>query len=77
MLQKWSSAMKLLSKKAVCAKVGFSPAHLARLEYDAEYAHLGFPKRVRIGFRVFWVESEIDDWIRKQIARRDAHTGSS
>lgn len=68
--------MRLLSKKEVREKVGFSPAHIARMETEPEYAHLGFPKRVRIGFRVFWVELEIEDWIRQRIAIRDAHTGS-
>jgi predicted DNA-binding transcriptional regulator AlpA len=64
--------MRLLSKKEVRDKVGFSFAHLARLENQPEYAHLGFPKRVPIGFRVFWVDEEIEDFIRRMIAVRDA-----
>jgi predicted DNA-binding transcriptional regulator AlpA len=42
------------------------------MENEPEYAHLGFPKRVQIGFRVFWVEEEIHAWVAAQIAKRDA-----
>jgi len=54
---------RFLSKKQVKAIVGFSLAHIDRMEHDSEYSHLGFPKRIKIGFRVFWVESEIYDWV--------------
>lgn len=63
---------KLLSKKQVREIVGFGFAHIDRMENDPAYAHLEFPKRVRIGFRVFWVEVEIYDWVAAQIAKRDA-----
>ena len=63
---------RLLSKKQVREIVGFSFAHIDRMENDPAYAHLGFPKRVQIGFRVFWVEAEIRDWVAAQIAKRDA-----
>ena len=63
---------RLLSKKQVREIVGFSFAHIDRMERDPAYAHLGFPKRVQIGFRVFWVADEIYDWVAAQIATRDA-----
>lgn len=63
---------RLLSKKQVKEIVGFSHAHIDRMETDKEYAHYGFPKRIRIGFRVFWVEVEVYDWVAGQIAKRDA-----
>lgn len=63
---------KLLTKKHVRELIGFGFAHIDRMENDAEYAHLEFPKRVRIGFRVFWVETEIQSWIANRIAERDA-----
>ena len=63
---------KLLSKKQVREIVGFSFAHIDRMESDTAYAHLDFPKRVQIGFRVFWVEDEIHNWVAAQIAKRDA-----
>jgi prophage regulatory protein len=64
--------MKLLSKKAVREKVGVSFAQIDRWEKDAEYAHLEFPARTRIGFKVFWSDEEIDDFIRRQLERREA-----
>jgi predicted DNA-binding transcriptional regulator AlpA len=30
-----------------------------------------FCKRIRIGFRVFWAESEVQSWIAARIAERD------
>ena len=59
--------MKLLTKKAVRDKIGFSFAHIDRLEAADQ-----LPKRVKVGFRVFWLESEIDDWIKDRLAERDA-----
>ena len=58
--------MKLLPKKAVCEKIGFSFAHIDRLEDAGK-----LPKRIKVGFRVFWLDSEIDDWIKERIAERD------
>ena len=63
---------RLISKKQVKEIVGFGLAHIDRMENDPAYTHLGFPKRVRIGFRVFWVEEEVYAWVAKQIAKRDA-----
>ena len=63
---------RLLSKKQVKDIVGFSFAHIDRMENDQAYAHLEFPKRVPVGFRVFWVEEEIQSWVALQIAKRDA-----
>ena len=62
---------KLLTKKQVKALIGFGFAHIDRMENEPEYAYLVFPKRVRIGHRVFWVESEIQSWIADRIAERD------
>lgn len=62
--------MKLLTMKQVCAKVGFSRAHINRFRSDPEYAFVGFPRPVRIGLKVLWSEDEVDDWIHKQLAKR-------
>jgi len=60
--------MKLLTKKQVREMVSYSFAHIDRLEKDGK-----FPRRVRLGqMRVVWVESEIEEWIKAQIAKRDA-----
>lgn len=63
---------RLLSMKKVRETVGFSFAHIDHMENEPEYAQLDFPKRVQIGFRVFWFESEIHNWVVAQIAKRDA-----
>ena len=61
--------MKMLSKKEVCDRVGISRAEIhRRLEKGT------FPIPVKDGpyhnSRVFWLEHEIDDYIRKLFARR-------
>ena len=56
---------RLLTKKQVRELVGFSPAHIDRLEDQ-----MRFPRRVRIGFRVFWVYTEVQQWIANRIAER-------
>jgi prophage regulatory protein len=66
------TAMRLLSKKAVREKVLYSPAHIARLEAAGK-----FPKRVQLGpGRVGWVDEEVESWLRKRVAERDAITVS-
>jgi prophage regulatory protein len=63
---------RLLTKAQVKQLVTYSFAHTARLEADGK-----FPKRVRLGTgRVAYVENEIQDWIARRIAERDATTGS-
>lgn len=62
----------LLSKKQVKEIVGFGLTHIDRMVHDPEYAHFGFPRPVKIGFRVFFVASEIHAWVAAQIAKRDA-----
>lgn len=61
--------IRFLSKKDVRQKIGLSHASIDRMEAGGQ-----FPKRVSIGFRVFWVESEIDDWMKARIAKRDRPT---
>ena len=63
---------KLLSKKQVRERVGFSFAHIQRMTSDPEYARFRFPRPCHIGFRVFWVEQEIEDWLQTQLAKRTA-----
>lgn len=64
------SVMRLLTMKQVCERVGFCRTHVNRFRTDEAYSHLGFPKPVRIGFKVLWSEGEIDDWITAQLAKR-------
>lgn len=62
---------KLISKKQVRELVSVSATQIDRWENDKEYAHLGFPRRYRIGERVFWSFEEIQNWIACQKAKRD------
>jgi len=57
--------MKFLSKKQVRDLVGLSSTQCSRLENEGR-----FPLRVRVGFRVFYVEEEILEWMRIRIAER-------
>jgi prophage regulatory protein len=59
-------AMKFLSKKAVSEKIGLSRTEISRKEAAGK-----FPKRVQIGFRVFWVEEEVEAWMEALVARRN------
>ena len=62
---------RLLTKKDLRHKIGFSFAHIDRLEAQSTPpGRTTFPRRVRIGFRVFWSESEVDQWIADQLAYR-------
>lgn len=63
---------RLLSKKQVREIVSFSLTHIDRLSHEPEYAHLGFPKPIKIGHRVFYRESKINDWVAFQIATSEA-----
>ena len=57
--------MKLLTKKEVRDRTTISFAQIDRLE------HRGlFPRRVKLGFRVAWVEDEVDAWIEDRILDR-------
>lgn len=58
--------MRFISRNAVCHLVGFSKATLAR-KVEAGT----FPKPVRVGFRVFWVEAEVLAWMEARVAERD------
>ena len=58
--------MRFLSKKQVGEKIG-----LSRTEIDRKEAAGKFPKRVQVGFRVFWVEEEVDRWMEALIEKRN------
>jgi len=58
---------RLLDEAALKARgITYSRFHKTRLENAGK-----FPKRLRFGQRVFWLESEIDAWIADRIAERD------
>jgi prophage regulatory protein len=59
--------MRFVSKKQVRELISLSYASIDRMEADG-----AFPKRIRHGSRVFWLLSEVEDWMRARIAERDA-----
>ncbi len=59
--------MRMLRKPEVARETGYSESHLDWLE-----KHRDFPRRVKMGTAVAWVEREIQDWLAKKVAARDA-----
>lgn len=59
--------MRFLSKKAVRDLISLSYATI-----DREEAAGTFPKRLRRGSRVMWLQSEVEEWMRARVAERDA-----
>ena len=54
----YTDGERLLSMKEVTAKVGVSRASIDRWEKAGK-----FPPKFHIGTRIFWMESEIDNWL--------------
>ncbi|WP_198136980.1 helix-turn-helix transcriptional regulator [Nitrobacter hamburgensis] len=59
--------MRFLSKKAVRDLISLSYATIDREEQAGT-----FPKRLRRGSRVMWLQSEVEEWMRARVAERDA-----
>ena len=59
--------MRFLSKKQLRDLIGIGPTQVSRLEAAGQ-----FPLRVNVGYRVFWLEDEVLDWMRERVARRAA-----
>ena len=58
--------IKLIRKPALIDKIQLSDVSIYRLEKAGK-----FPKRLRLGANsVAWIESEIDEWIKKLAAAR-------
>ena len=62
--------LRLLTKKQVCEKIGYSRAHLDRLVNDPDYAHWCFPKPIALLSKRLWDEREVDAWILAQLDKR-------
>ncbi len=60
--------MRIVRRKELRHLVGYSPAHIDRLEKAGQ-----FPKRVELGpGAVGWVDEELQEWIKARVAERDA-----
>lgn len=55
--------MRFLSKRQVHAIVGLSPTQFQTRRPD-------FPRPVRVGYRVFWVDEEVEAWQRARLDER-------
>lgn len=65
--------LRMITKKELRLLVRYTPQHILRLENDNK-----FPKRIKLGEnRVVWRLVEIEEWLKKRIAERDARPGSS
>ncbi len=65
---------KFLRKLVAAGRVGWHPEHMMKVATDPAYAHLNFPKPVRLGKNsVAFIEAEIDAWMESRIAERDEH----
>ena len=60
-------ALRVLRLPAVLARTGLSRSTVfAKLNLSHQSFDPSFPKRIRLGLRaVGWIESELDDWIKK------------
>jgi prophage regulatory protein len=59
--------LRMITRKELRLLVPYTPQHIQRLENEGE-----FPRRVPIGKnRVGWRLVEIEEWLRKRIAKRD------
>lgn len=58
---------KILRKKEVRQITGLSDTTLWRLERDS-----CFPRRLRLGGAVGWLEEEVEAWIEEKAAGREA-----
>jgi prophage regulatory protein len=59
--------MRIIRRHELTDKVGYSLAHIYRLERAGL-----FPRRVHLGRRaVGWVEEEIENWLRERVDARD------
>ena len=67
------SPPRLLRRPEVCSRTGLSDTRIDELESQGL-----FPRRVSISTRAIgWVSTEIDEYIRQRIARRDAQTAKA
>jgi predicted DNA-binding transcriptional regulator AlpA len=64
--------MRYLTKKQLRDRICLSPTQVSRLEEVNK-----FPLRVRVGFRVFWIEEEVNEWMLARADERNARLPKS
>ncbi len=64
--------MNVLRPKVTAVKCGVTPITIHRWARDPKYAHMGFPKPIRLGDNsVGYIEEEVDAFLAEQAAERD------
>ncbi len=62
------SGIRIIRKPELELKTGLSAMQIGRLEKNGD-----FPIRIRLGANsVGWIEFEVDEWITRRAAKRDA-----
>ncbi len=65
--------MNILRPKATAVKCGVAPITIHRWASDPKYAHMDFPKPIRLGDNsVGYIEEEVDAFLAEQAAKRDS-----
>ena len=68
-----ATSMNILRPKATAVKCGVAPITVHRWATDPKYAHMGFPKPIRLGDNsVGYIEKEVDAFLAEQAAKRDS-----
>jgi predicted DNA-binding transcriptional regulator AlpA len=62
---KKQSRLLTLNQLKTLKGISYSRQHIKRLEDEGK-----FPKRIKIGSKIFWYEHEIDEWIQGQADAR-------
>jgi prophage regulatory protein len=62
-----NSTALLLTKEAVCARLGISPRTLENSVRANE-----FPPPVRLGKRTYWSEKALEAWMRRLLSAQEA-----
>jgi prophage regulatory protein len=57
--------VQLISARQVAARLAVSRTHVYKLVRDE-----GFPRALRIGGKLAWVEREVDAWIAARLGQR-------
>ena len=55
----------MVSKREACELLGVSRTQLDRWEFDPKYQHLGFPRRIRAGGKVFWLYDDLERFVHR------------
>ena len=68
-------SMNILRPKSTAVKCGVTPITIHRWASNPKYAHMGFPKPIRLGGNsVGYIEDEVDSFLAERAAKRAGAT---